>query len=37
VTDAKAEQFAVRAGDVMVFETDNMFVNILEEQLELAM
>jgi protein phosphatase PTC7 len=34
--DAKAGQFTVRAGDVVVVGTDDMFVNILEEQLELA-
>jgi protein phosphatase PTC7 len=33
---AKAGQFAVRAGDVVVVGTDGMFVNILEEHLELA-
>jgi protein phosphatase PTC7 len=36
VTDAKAGQFAVRVGDIMVVGTDDMFINILEEQLELA-
>jgi protein phosphatase PTC7 len=36
VTDAKAGQFAVRAGDVVVVGTDGIFVNIIEEQLELA-
>jgi protein phosphatase PTC7 len=36
VTDAKAGQLAVRAGDVVVVGTDGLFDNILEEQLELA-
>ena len=31
-----SRQFVVRAGDVVVVGTDGMFVNILEEQLELA-
>jgi protein phosphatase PTC7 len=34
--DAKTGQFAVRDGDVVVVGTDDMFVNMLEEQLELA-